>query len=73
VKRLIRKAKEKLTRKNVGWCVRTNVQSWVIQGATAGGLSVAGVAPLSALVTAKVAAYVVFAWQCTAAARGGRG
>jgi len=59
----------KLTRRNLWWCVKVNVQSWILQGALVGLLSVVGVGTVAAIVSAKVTAYVVFAGQCVAAAR----
>lgn len=48
------------------------MQSWVIQGVLVGLLSVLGlsaVASVASVVSAKVAAYVVFAAQCVVAAK----
>lgn len=61
--------KAKLTRANAIWVLKTNVQSWVIQGSIAGVLSVVGVGAVSALVSAKAAAYAVFLVQCVSAIR----
>jgi len=58
-----------LTRKNAVWFVRVNAQSWVIQGVLIGLLTVVGVGGLAAMVTAKTAAWVVFAGQCLKAAK----
>lgn len=66
----MRKIRERLTWRNAKWFAKVNVQSWVIQGALVGVLTVAGVGTVAALVSAKVAAYVVFAGQCVQAARG---
>lgn len=61
--------KSKLNRKSVIWFVKTNVTSWIIQGTIAGVLSVVGVGAVSALVSAKAAAYAVFLIQCVQAIR----
>lgn len=69
MKKALKNLASRLTRKNVRWLVKTNVQSWVLQGALAGGLTLGGVGTVAALVTAKVAAYVVFVGQCYSAAK----
>lgn len=63
------KVKSRCTRKNAWWFAKTNVQSWVLQGLVVGLLTVVGVGAIAAMVSAKVAAYVVFAAQCVKAAR----
>lgn len=70
MRKLIKKAGEKLTRKNAIWFAKVNLQSWVFQGLAVGLLTVAGVSALAAVVSAKVAAWVIFAAQCVKAARG---
>ena len=67
---LARRIRDRLTRKNVRWFLKCNVQSWVLQGAMVFGMSVCGVGAVAALVVAKGAAYAVFAAQCVGAARG---
>ena len=69
MKRLIRTAAARLTRRNALWFLRVNVQAWVIQGALVGLLTVCGLGTLHAMISAKVAAYVVFVGQCLQAAR----
>lgn len=70
MKKLIRKVRERTTWKNARWFLRVNVQSWILQGALVGALTVAGVGAIAALVSAKVTAYVVFVGQCVRAGRG---
>jgi hypothetical protein len=71
MKTLAKKIGSRITWKNAKWFMMKNVQSWVLQGAVAGILAVVGVSALASLVSAKVAAYVVFAAQCVNAARSG--
>jgi hypothetical protein len=59
----------KLTRRNALWFLRTNVQSWVLQGALVGLLTLTGVGAVAAVVSAKVTAYVVFVGQCVMKAK----
>ena len=44
-----------LTRSNLKWVARTNLQSWAIQGVLVGLLTVVGVGGLAAMVSAKCA------------------
>lgn len=69
MRKIIGKIRARLTRRNVLWFLKTNVQSWIIQGSIIGALTVCGVGTLAAAVSAKTAAYVVFAAQCVKAAR----
>ena len=66
---LARRIRDRLTRKNVRWFLKCNVQSWVLQGAMVFGMSVCGVGAVAALVVAKGAAYAVFGVQCANVAR----
>lgn len=65
----MRKLWKRMTWKRVKWAVKVNVQSWILQGVLVGAMTVCGVGVLAAAVSAKVAAYVVFACQCVKAAR----
>lgn len=58
-----------LTRSNLKWVARTNLQSWAIQGVLVGLLTVVGVGSLAAMVSAKCAAWTCFICQCVTAAR----
>jgi flagellar basal body-associated protein FliL len=69
MKTLISKAAKKVTRRNAVWFLKTNVQSWVLQGVLVGLLTVAGVGAVAAMVSAKAAAYTVFLAQCVNAAK----
>lgn len=69
MRKVIKKAAAKLTWKNAKWFMVKNGQSWLIQGGLYGVLALVGVGTVSALVSAKVAAYVVFGVQCLNAAR----
>lgn len=67
MKNLIKKT---VTRKNAVWFAKTNLQSWLLQGAVIGVLTLAGFGTVIAVVSAKAAAYAVFAGQCIKAYRG---
>lgn len=62
--------KNKITRKNVKWVIRTNVQSWLLQAAVMGALTLVGCGAVMTIVGAKAVAYTVFAGQCVSAYRG---
>ena len=51
------------TRRRIIWFVRVNVLSWILQGILVGILTVLGMSAIGAVVSAKVAAWIVFAWQ----------
>ena len=65
----MRSTLKKITRERIRWAIRTHLQSWAIQGAVWGTLAISGASSLVALVTAKCAAYAVFAGQCVRAWR----
>lgn len=65
----IRKLAAKVTRRRVWWFCRTTLQSWLVQGTLFAVLALSGVGTVSALVSAKVASYAVWAGQVATAAR----
>lgn len=67
MKKLAAKLWGKVTWTNAKFLIRTNVQSWVMQAAVTGTLSLVGVDSLYALVSAKVSSWAVFVWQCVRA------
>lgn len=69
MKTLVKKCRDRMTRKACWWVLRTNLQSWALQGVLVLVLTVAGVGAVAAVVSAKLAAYGVFACQCVNAAR----
>ena len=60
----------RLTWKNAKWFLAVNVAGWVMQGAIFGLLTVCGMESLPAIISAKVANWLVFIGQCVAKARG---
>jgi hypothetical protein len=69
MRKAITKVRERMTRKNIVWFAKTNVTSWVIQGSLIAVFSLVGMETMRAMVSAKVAAYVVFGVQCVKQAR----
>jgi hypothetical protein len=63
MKKLIRKTLARCTWKNARWFARVNVAGWIVQGVIFGLLTLIGVGALAALVSAKVANWVVFIGQ----------
>jgi hypothetical protein len=63
MRNLIRKALARCTWENAKWFARVNVAGWIVQGVLIGLLTLLGVGALAALVSAKVANWVVFIGQ----------
>lgn len=59
----------RLTVKNAKWFLAVNVAGWVMQGAIYGTLTVCGMESLPAIISAKIANWLVFIGQCVAKAK----
>lgn len=70
MKALAKKLAARLTRDNAKWFARVTLAGWAMQGLVFGGLVVCGLDNLPAMVSAKVANWVVFFAQCAAKVRG---
>lgn len=70
MKSFAKKVAARLTLANAKWFLAVNVAGWVMQGALYGLLIVVGMESLPALISAKVANWLVFIGQCVAKARG---
>lgn len=69
MKSFLKTVASRFTKENVRWLVAVNVFGWVMQGAIFGALVLFGASELPAMISAKVANWIVFAAQCVAKAR----